>query len=65
EYHRQKLGRRIKKATKELSRIAELRADVWQKAVEIGLNRKFDIDIVKSGWSPSITAIKEQRLNEN
>lgn len=34
------------KETKELLRVAELRADLWQRAVEIAED-KFQIDIIK------------------
>ncbi|MBK9994649.1 MAG: hypothetical protein IPP01_11820 [Saprospiraceae bacterium] len=47
------------KETKELLRIAELRADVWQKAVEIA-EEKFDIDIVKKFGAQALQQLKNK-----
>jgi transposase-like protein len=47
------------KETKELLRVAELRADVWQKAVEIA-EEKFDIDIVKKFGAQALQQLKNR-----
>lgn len=47
------------KETKELLRVAELRADVWQKAVEIA-EEKFDIDIVKKCGAQALQQLKNK-----
>lgn len=48
------------KELKELLRITELRADLWQHAIEIA-EQKLDIDIVKKVWCPTITSFKKQK----
>jgi transposase-like protein len=50
------------KELKELLRVAELRADLWQHAIEIA-EKKFDIDILKKyGAQPSTAFIgKDQK----
>jgi transposase-like protein len=47
------------KETKELLRIAELRADVWQKAIEIA-EQKFDIEIVKKFGAQALRQLKNK-----
>jgi transposase len=47
------------KETKELLRVAELRADVWQKAVEIA-EQKFDIEIVKKFGAQALQQLKNK-----
>jgi transposase-like protein len=47
------------KETKELLRVAELRADVWQKAVEIA-EEKFNIEIVKKFGAQALRQLKKQ-----
>jgi transposase-like protein len=47
------------KELKELLRIAELRADVWQKAVEIA-EQKFDIEIVKKFGAQALQQLKNK-----
>ena len=47
------------KETKELLRVAELRADLWQHAIEIA-EKKFKIEILKKyGAQPSTTSISK------
>ena len=47
------------KELKELLRVAELRADLWQHAIEIA-EKKFNIDIVKKyGAQPSTASISK------
>ena len=45
--------------TKELLRVAELRADVWQKAVEIAEDM-FQIDIVKKCGAQALHQLKNK-----
>lgn len=47
------------KELRELLRVAELRADVWQKAVEIA-EEKFNIDIVKKFGAQALRQLKPQ-----
>jgi transposase-like protein len=47
------------KELRELLRVAELRADVWQKAVEIA-EEKFDIDIVKKYGAQALQQLKNK-----
>lgn len=47
------------KELRELLHVAELRADVWQKAVEIA-EEKFDIDIVKKFGAQALQQLKKQ-----
>lgn len=47
------------KELRELLRIAELRADVWQRAVEIA-EEKFDIDIVKKFGAQALRQLKSK-----
>jgi transposase-like protein len=47
------------KETKELLRVAELRADVWQKAVEIA-EQKFDIEIVKKFGAQALQQLENK-----
>jgi transposase-like protein len=47
------------KETKELLRVAELRADLWQKAVEIA-EEKFEIDIVKKFGAQALQQLKNK-----
>lgn len=44
---------------RELLRVAELRADLWQKAVEIA-EEKFDIDIVKKFGAQALQHLKNK-----
>lgn len=44
---------------RELLRVAELRADLWQKAVEIA-EQKFDIDIVKKFGAQALQHLKNK-----
>jgi hypothetical protein len=47
------------KELKELLRVAELRADLWQHAIEVA-EKKFDIEIVKKyGAQPSTAFISK------
>lgn len=49
------------KELKELLRVAELRADLWQHAIEIA-EKKFNIDIVKKyGAQPSTASISKDQ----
>lgn len=45
--------------TKELLRVAELRADLWQRAVEIA-EEKFQIDIVKKFGAQALHQLKSK-----
>lgn len=45
--------------TKELLRVAELRADVWQKAVEIA-EEMFDIDITKKCGAQALQQLRNK-----
>ena len=47
------------KETKELLRVAELRADLWQHAIEIA-EKKFNIDIVKKYGAQQSTPSKNK-----
>jgi transposase-like protein len=47
------------KELRELLRVAELRADLWQKAVEIA-EEKFDIDIVKKFGAQALQQLKNK-----
>lgn len=47
------------KELRELLRVAELRADVWQKAVEIA-EEKFNIDIVKKYGAQALQQLKNK-----
>lgn len=47
------------KEVRELLRIAELRADVWQKAVEIA-EEKFDIEITKKFGAQALLQLKNK-----
>jgi transposase-like protein len=47
------------KELRELLRVAELRSDVWQKAVEIA-EKKFDIDIVKKFGAQALQQLKNK-----
>jgi hypothetical protein len=47
------------KELRELLRVAELRADVWQKAVEIA-EEKFDIDITKKFGAQALQQLKNK-----
>jgi transposase-like protein len=47
------------KETKELLRVAELRADLWQRAVEIA-EEKFDIDIIKKFGAQALHQLKNK-----
>jgi transposase-like protein len=47
------------KELRELLKIAELRADVWQKALEIA-EQKFDIEIVKKFGAQALRQLKKQ-----
>jgi transposase-like protein len=49
------------KETKELLRVAELRADLWQRAVEIA-EEKFDIDIIKKFGAQALNQLKNKDL---
>jgi transposase len=53
-----KLGEENKEL-RELLRVAELRADVWQKAVEIA-EETFDIEIVKKFGAQALQQLKKQ-----
>ena len=47
------------KELKELLRVAELRADLWQHAIEIA-ETKFNIDIVKKHGAQQLTPSKNK-----
>lgn len=56
--HDKKLEEELKE-TKELLRVAELRADLWQHAIEIA-EKKFNIDIVKKFGAQQSTPSKSK-----
>jgi transposase len=49
--------------TKELLRMAELRADLWQRAVEIAED-KFQIDIIKKFGAQALHQLKSKDQNK-
>jgi transposase len=49
--------------TKELLRLAELRADLWQRAVEIAED-KFQIDIIKKFGAQALHQLKSKDQNK-
>ncbi len=49
--------------TKELLRVAELRADVWQKAVELG-EQMFNIDIVKKCGAQALQQLEKNKKKQ-
>jgi len=52
------------KETKELLRVAELRADLWQHAIEIA-EKKFKIEILKKyGAQPSTASISKGQIKK-
>ena len=51
------------KELKELLRVAELRADLWQHAIEIA-EKKFNIDIVKKHGAQQSTPSKSNGLKK-
>ena len=58
--HDKKLEEELKE-TKELLRVAELRADLWQHAIEIA-EKKFKIEILKKyGAQPSTASISKNQ----
>lgn len=50
------------KEVKELLRVAELRADVWQRAVEIA-EEKFDIEITKKFGAQALRQLEKKTQN--
>ena len=51
------------KELKELLRVAELRADLWQHAIEIA-EKKFNIDILKKFGAQPLTPSKNKDLKK-
>ena len=52
------------KELKKLLSIAELRAEIWQYAIEVA-GKKLDIDICKKVWCPTINSFQKQRPKTN